>query len=72
MRAQDTGLLPVDEIRQLVEETCMANPIEHLVIIVKEGHPFENCFGTVPGAASVTLQQAPDPQIADPLHDHAD
>ena len=49
----------------------MANPIEHVVIIVKENHTFDNYFGTFPGAAGVTLPQAPDPQVADPLHDHA-
>ena len=49
----------------------MANPIEHIVIIVKENHTFDNYFGTFPGAAGATLPQAPDPQVADPLHDHS-
>jgi phospholipase C len=49
----------------------MANPIEHVVIIVKENHTFDNYFGTFPGATGVTLPPAPDPQVADPLHDHA-
>ena len=26
------------------------NPIEHIVIIVKENHTFDNYFGTYPGA----------------------
>ena len=33
----------------------MANPIEHVVIIVKVNHTFDNYFGTFPGAAGVTL-----------------
>ena len=49
----------------------MTNPIEHIVIIVKENHTFDNYFGTFPGAAGVPLPQAPDPQVADPLHDHS-
>lgn len=27
----------------------MADPIEHVVIIVKENHTFDNYFGTFPG-----------------------
>jgi phospholipase C len=48
-----------------------ANPIEHVVIVVKENHTFDNYFGTFPGAAGMTLPAAPDPQATDPLHDHA-
>jgi phospholipase C len=49
----------------------MKNPIKHVVIIFKENHTFDNYFGTFPGAAGVTLPQAPDPEVDDPLHDHA-
>ena len=49
----------------------MTNPINHIVIIVKENHTFDNYFGAFPGATGVRLPRAPDPQIADPLHDHA-
>jgi len=49
----------------------MANPIEHVVIILKENHTFDNYFGSFPGATGVTLPHAPDPQVTDPLHDHA-
>jgi phospholipase C len=49
----------------------VANPIEHVIIIVKENHTFDNYFGTFPGAVGATLPPAPDPQVADPLHDHA-
>lgn len=48
------------------------NPIEHIVIIVKENHTFDNYFGTFPGAnGDATLAHAPDPPPSDPPHDHA-
>ncbi|MCU1270152.1 MAG: hypothetical protein JWN74_1446 [Acidobacteriaceae bacterium] len=47
------------------------NPIEHVVIIVKENHSFDNYFGTFPGANGITLPAAKDPPIGgDPPHDH--
>jgi phospholipase C len=49
----------------------MASPLAHVIIIVKENHTFDNYFGTFPGVNGATLAQAPDPQVADPLHDHA-
>jgi len=48
----------------------MPNAIQHVVIIVKENHTFDNYFGTFPGAQGVTHPHAPDP-LPDPLHDHA-
>ncbi len=48
------------------------NPIEHVVIIVKENHTFDNYFGAFPGAnGTAALQHAPDPPAGDPPHDHA-
>ena len=48
------------------------NPIEHVVIIVKENHTFDNYFGTLPGVnGDPTLAHAPDPPPNDPPHDHA-
>jgi phospholipase C len=48
-----------------------ANPIEHVVIIVKENHTFDNYFGTFPGAnGDAALAHAPDPPAHDPPHDH--
>ncbi len=48
------------------------NPIEHVVIIVKENHTFDNYFGTFPGAnGDATLAHASDPPPSDPPHDHA-
>jgi phospholipase C len=47
------------------------NAIEHVVIIVKENHTFDNYFGTFPGANGVTLPPAKDPPPHDQPHDHA-
>ncbi len=48
------------------------NPIDHVVIIVKENHTFDNYFGTFPGAnGDPSLAHAPDPPASDPPHDHA-
>src|SRR5712691_13071560 len=48
------------------------NPIEHVVIIVKENHSFDNYFGTFPGANGANLPAAQDPPAGgDPRHDHA-
>jgi phospholipase C len=48
------------------------NPIDHVVIIVKENHSFDNYFGTFPGANGVALPAAQDPPAGgDPRHDHA-
>jgi phospholipase C len=49
------------------------SPIEHVIIIVKENHTFDNYFGTFPGVnGEATLNHAPDPPAGgDPPHDHA-
>jgi phospholipase C len=48
------------------------NPIEHVVIVVKENHTFDNYFGSFPGANGQTLPPAQDPPAGgDPPHDHA-
>ena len=47
------------------------NPIEHVVIVVKENHSFDNYFGTFPGANGTKLPAAKDPPTSgDPRHDH--
>src|SRR5690349_6253414 len=61
---------PCDRSATTSKEAKMASPIEHVVIIVKENHTFDNYFGSFPGATGVALPQAPDPQVTDPLHDH--
>jgi phospholipase C len=41
------------------------NPVDHVVMIVKENHTFDNYFGTFPGAnGDATLQHAADPRAA--------
>ncbi len=48
------------------------NPIQHVVIIIKENHTFDNYFGTFPGAnGDAALAHAPDPPASDPPHHHA-
>jgi phospholipase C len=45
--------------------------IEHVVIIVKENHTFDNYFGTLAGADGDRLGAAENPPPGDPKHDHA-
>jgi phospholipase C len=44
--------------------------IEHVVIIVKENHTFDNYFGLFAGADGAQLKPAANPPAADPHHDH--
>ena len=44
--------------------------IEHVVIIVKENHTFDNYFGSYPGADGKRLGHADNPPPTDPRHDH--
>src|SRR6185503_15092210 len=32
-------------------------PIEHVIVVVKENHTFDNYFGTFPGAEGTTMAQ---------------
>lgn len=48
----------------------MASPIEHIVVIVKENHTFDNYFGSFSGANGQTLVHASNPPPADPDHRH--
>lgn len=45
--------------------------IEHVVVIVKENHTFDNYFGAYPGARGQANPPAPNPPPADPSHTHA-
>ncbi|HET7419828.1 MAG TPA: alkaline phosphatase family protein [Candidatus Dormibacteraeota bacterium] len=47
------------------------SPIEHVVIIVKENHGYDNYFGSFPGGNGVTLPASPNPPPHDPDHRHA-
>ena len=46
------------------------NKIQHVVIIVKENHCFDNYFGSFPGANGMTMPQSPNPPTTDPDHGH--
>ncbi|MDQ6705406.1 MAG: hypothetical protein M3Z85_05520 [Acidobacteriota bacterium] len=46
-------------------------PVEHVVIIFKENHSFDNYFGRFPGAnGDASLAHASDPPAVSPAHDH--
>ncbi len=45
-------------------------PIEHVVLIVKENHCFDNYFGTFPGADGMVMPRSPNPPTQDPNHRH--
>src|SRR5438445_13228089 len=44
--------------------------IDHVVIIIKENHCFDNYFGTFPGANGAKLERSPNPPPQDPNHRH--
>ncbi|TMD97563.1 MAG: hypothetical protein E6I72_06095 [Chloroflexi bacterium] len=46
-------------------------PIEHVVIIVKENHGYDNYFGAFPGGNGTVLAASPNPPPRDPDHRHA-
>ncbi len=49
-----------------------ASPVQHVVIIVKENHGFDNYFGKFPGAdGDPKLPASPNPPLHDPNHRHA-
>ncbi len=48
-----------------------ASPIEHVVIIVKENHGYDNYFGSLPGGNGVAMPASPNPPPQDPDHRHA-
>ncbi|MDA4125592.1 MAG: hypothetical protein OK452_00100 [Thaumarchaeota archaeon] len=45
--------------------------VEHVVIIMKENHTFDNYFGTFPGANGIRMPRSPNPPPRDPNHTHA-
>ncbi len=46
------------------------DPLQHVVIIVKENHCFDNYFGTFPGAEGAKMAHSPNPPTKDPDHRH--
>jgi phospholipase C len=49
----------------------MGTPIQHVVILFKENHTFDNYFGTFPGANGAKMSHSPNPPTKDPDHRHA-
>jgi phospholipase C len=47
------------------------SPVEHVVIVVKENHGYDNYFGRFPGGDGVTMGTSPNPPAKDPDHRHA-
>src|SRR5215470_16180064 len=45
-------------------------PVEHVVLLIKENHCFDNYFGTFPGANGMTMPRSPNPPPKDPDHRH--
>jgi phospholipase C len=45
-------------------------PIEHVVIIFKENHGFDNYFGQFPGVNGMAMPHSPNPPAKDPDHRH--
>lgn len=46
------------------------SPIEHVVLIIKGNHCFDNYFGTFSGANGAKLKHSPNPPPQDPDHRH--
>jgi phospholipase C len=63
-----TKKLPVRGLRTKAQPGN--GPIEHVVLIIKENHCFDNYFGTFPGANGVTLMRSANPPVHDPDHRH--
>ncbi len=51
--------------------TIGSGKIDHLVIVFKENHTFDNYFGTFPGVNGMTLPRSPNPPPRDPDHRHS-
>ena len=47
-----------------------ARPVQHVVLIIKENHTFDNYFGTFAGADGVHLAHSTNPPHQDPDHRH--
>src|ERR1700752_562345 len=45
-------------------------PIQHVVVIFKENHTFDNYFGTLPRANGAVMAHSPNPPTHDPDHRH--
>lgn len=57
--------------KKVVKSKATNSPIQHVVIIFKENHGFDNYFGTFPGAnGDPNMPHLPDPPKNDPNHTH--
>jgi phospholipase C len=48
-----------------------SSKVDHVVIIFKENHTFDNYFGTFPGANGMSMPRSPNPPPRDPDHRHS-
>src|SRR5256714_6768004 len=77
LRLADQKARPVPGSARVVESagqvhlSTKKSPIEHVVIIVKENHGYDNYFGKFPGGNGVALAASPNPPPKDPDHRHA-
>src|SRR2546429_1277065 len=76
LRLADQKARPVPGSTRVVERArhvhlkARPSPIQHVVIIVKENHGYDNYFGTFPGGEGVGLPASPNPPHRDPDHRH--
>jgi phospholipase C len=61
----------VEPSRDLRLTMASKSPIQHVVIIVKENHGYDNYFGAFPGGNGATMARSPNPPPKDPNHRHA-
>jgi phospholipase C len=61
----------VEQSGKVPLNVASANPIKHVVIIVKENHGYDNYFGAFPGGNGATMAPSPNPPPQDPNHRHA-
>jgi phospholipase C len=67
VRRQDS---PIAQEDQMSVVAALRSLVDHVVIIVKENHTFDNYFGTLPGVRGATLAHAQNPPPDDPGHRH--
>ena len=63
------GLSPLSQPRTTQAAKRGANPIKHIVIMVKENRTFDNYFGTFPGADGATTYTDPNGKVHPLTHD---
>src|SRR5258708_8634643 len=76
LRVEDEAPRRLHGAARVVEQSravhlMAAGPINHVVIIVKENHGYDNYFGTYPGGNGAAMTHSPNPPPRDPDHRHA-